>query len=185
MLDMELYILLKGIIEAQEQYFGIPLVAGQPGIPVAQNFQPTQQGVPNRACAFINIIGHKRVGQPGRVDFYDDEDEVEVHEETQVMITRFQLSALATQSETSLTQYTAADIINYMAMILQNSTTIAQLEAVGCGMLLDFETRNPKFMDDRARFEASPSLDFGITHKLIVRKEVPVLQSTELDIYWV
>ena len=189
MLDMELYILLKATIEAQEPDFGIPQVTpvgsstAVAGIPVYQSYQPTQQGVPLGPCAFLEIIGHERVGQPARTDFYDVPNSREVHTETQVMVTKFQLSALATQSTKRLTQYTAADIINLIGMILQNSTTVETLQAAGCGILLGRDTRNPKFIDDRGRFEASPSLDFSITHKMIVTKIIPVLQSTEIDIY--
>lgn len=183
MFDLPMIILLKSIIETAEPLYGIPKVAGLPGIPVIQAYQPTQQGVATGPAAYLDIIGHQRVGQPAREDFYDEDTEKEVHRETQVMITRFQLSALATQDPKSTTQYTAADIINLLGMILRSSDTIAKIEAEGLGMLLDQPSRNPKFIDDRGRFEAQPSLDFGITHKLIVSTEVPVLQSTEFDIY--
>lgn len=183
MLDLQLFIMLKSIIEVAEPDYGIPNgPGGAPGIAVAQNYQPDQQGVATMPTAYLEIVGHQRIGQPGRVDYYDTVHSKEIHIETQVMITKFQLSALATQDPKSVTQYTAADIVNLIGMILQNSSTIEQIEALGCGMLLGQETRNSKFLDDRGRFEANPSLDFGITHKLIVSKEVPVLQSTELDI---
>jgi hypothetical protein len=183
MLDMELFILLKATIEAAMPDYGIEnKIDGSPGILVAQSYQPQQQGVAIEPTAYIEIVSSTRVGMTGKEDYYDEDEEAEIHRETQVMITTFQLSALATQSPTSTTQYTAEDIVNLIAMILQNATTIATLEAAGCGILLGRTTRNPKFIDDRGRFEASPSLDFGITHKLIVTKVVPVLQSQELQI---
>lgn len=183
MLDMQLFIMLKGIIEAAEPDFSIPKVNGLPGILVAQNYQPTQQGVATRPTAFLEIIGHQRIGQPRREDYFDADTSTEIHKETQKMITKFQLSALVKQDADSLTQLTAADVVNLIGMILQNSQTIEQIEAQGCGMLLEKDTRNPKFLDDYNRFEANPSLDFGITHDLIVTRSQNVLQSTELDIY--
>lgn len=184
MRELELFIMLKGIIEAAEPDFGIPQVGGAPGVLVQQSYQPTQQGVAVKPTAFLELIAQVRVGQPLREDFVDDDDNL-IHRETQQMITRFQVSALATQDPASVTQLTAGDIVNSIAMILQNSQTVATLEAQGCGVLLDFTHRNPKFMDDRGRFEASPSFDFGITHKLIVTRAQHVLQSTELDIYMI
>ncbi len=183
MLDAEMYAMLTEIIETAEPIYGIPKVKGQPGVPVYQSFQPTEQGAPTGPSAFLTIIGHQRVGQPGREDYYDVDNSKEVHRETQAMITRFQLSALSTQDPKAVRQYSAADIVNLIGMILRSSATIANIEARGCGMLLDQVSRNPKFLDDRGRYEAQPSLDFGITHKLIVSYEQPVLQSTELDIY--
>lgn len=182
MLELEIFIMLKRIIEAAEPYFGIPLVDGRPGVLVAQSYQPTQQGVARKPTAFIEKIGDIWIGQPLREDYFDDDEDEEVHRETQQMITRFQLSALATQDPASTTQLTASDIVNYIAMILKNSQTIAEIEELGCGITLDKDTRNPKFLDDRGRFEASPSLDFGISHKLIVSREQHVLQSQELQI---
>lgn len=181
MLDMELYIMLKGIIEPAEQYFGIPLVRGLPAIPVAQNFQPTQQGVAVGPTAFLTIIGHQPIGQPSRQDVI--EGDLMIHREIQQMVTMFQISALATQDSKSLTQYTAADIINFMAMILKNSQTIELLKAEDCGITISKDVQNPKFLDDRGRFESNPSFTFSISHKLIVQKSQAVLQSTELDVY--
>jgi hypothetical protein len=182
MLDMELFILLKEIIEAAEPDYGIEKRDTKPGILVAQSYQPQQQGVARLPTAYLEIVGHQRVGMTGKEDYYDEDQSKEIHRETQVMITKFQLSALATQDPASLTQYTAADIVNLISMILQNARTIARLEAEGCGIQLGRMTRNPKFLDDRDRFEASPSLDFDITHKLIVTREEDVLQSQELQI---
>lgn len=184
MRDLELFILLKATIEAAEPDFGIPLVNSAASVPVLQSFQPTQQGVPTGPCIFMDLIGTQHVGQPYRADYLDEDVDpaVFVHEETQQLVSRFQISALATQDPRSLTQYTAEDLVNLVAMILKNSQTIAALEEVGCGITIGKDVRNPKFLDDRDRFEASPSFDFNISHKLIVRREQPVLQSQELQI---
>lgn len=182
MRELELFVMLKSIIESAEPDFGIPLVDGVPSVLVQQTYQPTQQGVAVKPTAFLEMISTIPVGQPAREDFLDDDNNM-VHRETQVQRSRFQISALATQDPESTTQLTASDIVNAIRMILQNSQTVAALQAQGCGIVLDFTVRNPKFMDDRARFEASPSFDFEITHKLIVTRTQTVLQSTELDIY--
>lgn len=181
--DNNLYSALITAIQNAEPAFGIPNVLGKPGVPVYQSYQPTAQGVPTGPCAFLEILGHQRIGQPLRLDYYDSIQSQEFHEESQVMLTQFQLSALATQDPTSTTQYTAADIVNIMAMILQNSQTLDALIAQGYGLQLASATRNPKFLDDRDRFEASPSFDFNITYNLTISRTQNVVQSTSLAIY--
>jgi len=180
--DNQIYILLISTIQAAEPDFGVPNVSGQPGIPVLQSFQPTQQGVPTGPRAFLQIVGQQRIGQTQKSDIYDEEAEEMIHQETQQMLTQFQVSALSTQDPASTTQYTAADIVNLVAMILQNQQTVEALAAQGFGLQLASPTRNPKFLDDRDRFEASPSFDFNITYNLIVTRSQNVLQSTELRI---
>ncbi len=184
MKDNELYKLLIATIQAAEPDFGIPNVVSKPGVPVYQSYQPTQQGVTTGPAAYLEIIGHQRIGQPQRADIYDAGPPATMtHTETQIMLTQFQISALSTQNPNSTTQYTAADIVNLIAMILQNQQTIESLIAQGCGIQLASPTRNPKFLDARDRFEASPSFDFNITHNLIVSRSQNVVQSTEIGIF--
>ena len=184
MLDAQLFSLLISTIQNAEPSVGIPLVNSLPGVPVYQNYQPTQQGVTTGPAAYLEIIGHQRIGQPQRADIYaTGSPPTETHTETQVMLTQFQLSALSTQDPASTTQYTAADIVNLIAMILRNQQTVEYLAAQGVGIQVQGQTRNPKFLDDRDRFEASPSLDFNVTHLQVVSQPQNVLQSTQVGLY--
>lgn len=182
MRDNELFALLIATIEAAEPGAGIPNVGGQPGVPVYQGYQPTQQGVPTGPAAFLHIINHHRYGCVGRSDEWDQVQSKEIHTETQVYETMFQISALSTQDPSNVLQLTAGDIVNAIAYIMQSDSTIRILRAAGVGVLRVMNVRNPYFTDDRDRFEASPSFDFVITHKQIVQSEIPVLQSTEFKI---
>lgn len=177
MLDNELIALIRGILIAQEAAAGIP------GTPIKQAFQPTQQGANKEPSAYFHIVGHRRIGSPYRADVWDTEDEVERHTELQAYETDFQISALSTQDPANTSQYTAGDILNLISYILQSSATITALRAQEVGILRVRDVRNPKFIDDRERFEAHPNLDFTLTHKQIVTTEIPVLQSTEFVIY--
>lgn len=183
MLDNQIFAILIAVIEAAEPGAGIPNIDGLPGVPVYQSFQPTQEGVPTGPAAFIHKIGDRRVGSPGRTDIFDEEEEEFQHTETQPYATTFQISGLASQDPATPNQYTASDIINFMAYILQSSATLVSLRAQGLGIERVMDVRNPYFVDDRGRNEASPSLDFVITHKQIVTSEVPMVQSKELKIY--
>ena len=183
MQDNALFALLKTTMEALEPTYGIPLVNGQPGVPVLQNFQPTQQGTPLAPSAFLHKVGDKRFGFVYREDIWDEVNSVEVHTEVQQYITTFQLSTLAIQNPSNISAPTASDLANIFAAIVQGSSFIATLEAQGIGILHVTNVRNPYFIDDKGRYEAAPSFDFEITHKQIVTSQVPVLESYEIDIF--
>ncbi len=42
------------------------------------------------------------------------------------------------------------------------------------------DVRNPYFLDDRRRNEASPSFDAVFTHKQVVRSVAPIVAATEI-----
>lgn len=156
--------------------------AGIPGTPIAQSFQPTQQGTPSEPTAFIYKIGDKRYGGPFWADVWDDNTDTMVHTEKQKYETTFQLSALATQSASIENQYTAADILNFCASILQSQVSVAAFVAAGVGIERVNDIRNPYFQDDRQQFEASPSFDFVIAHDQIITSQMPIIQNTEFQI---
>lgn len=108
-----------------------------------------------------------------------------VHTETQQYESTFQISVLATQNPATPSQYTASDICNLCASILQSSTAIETFEAQGVGIERVTEVRNPYFLDDREQFEASPSFDFTLTHRQIVVSTIPIAQSIDLEMYTV
>lgn len=106
-----------------------------------------------------------------------------VHTETQNYETTFQLSALATQNPATPSQYTASDLVNLCAYILQSNTAIATFEAQNVGILRVTEVRNPYFMDDRDQWEASPSFDFTLTHQQAITTSTPIVSDFTLDMY--
>jgi hypothetical protein len=177
MLDNQLIALVISTITAQEAAAGIP------GTPIAQAFQPTQQGVNTIPTAYIYKIGDRRYGSLRRSDCWNTETSQMVHTEEQQYETTFQLSTLATQNPATPTQYTASDICNLCAAILQSSVTIQTFEANNVGIERVTDVRNPYFLDDRQRNEACPSFDFVLTHKQIITSTSPIISSTTVDIY--
>lgn len=157
-------------------------IAGISNTPIKQAFQPTQQGVNTKPTAYLYKVGDRRKGWPQREDVWDADNDIMVHTESQKYETTFQASALATQNPKLVDSYTASDILNLIAYILQNSETIAMFEAQGVGILRIMDIRNPYFKDDRGRFEASPSFDFVITHKQTILSSVPKIDKEELRI---
>lgn len=176
MLDNQLIALIRNTIIASEA------IAGISGTPIAQAFQPTQQGVNTVPTAYLHKVGDRRYGYPSRIDTWDADNEIMIHTELQQYESTFQMSALATQKPTTPDAYTASDILNLIAYTLQNGNSIAAFEAQGVGIERVTAIRNPYFLDDKQRFEASPSFDFVMTHKQIISSTSQVLQTIELDI---
>ncbi len=176
MLDNTLFALIISTIISGEETAGIS------GTPIKQAFQPTNQGINSIPTAYLYKIGDRRYGYPYRTNIWDADSQTMVTQDIQQYETTFQISALATQDPKNPTQYTASDILNLIAYILQNSTTIAIFEAQGVGIERVMDVRNPYFLDDKQRYQASPSFDFILTHKQIVTSTAPILQDTELNI---
>lgn len=176
MMENQLIALVIATITAQEA------AAGVAGTPIKQAFQPTQQGVNTGPTAYMFKVGDVRRGSPSRTDIWDEMAGVFTHIETQIYETTFQISALSTQNPANVSQLTASDLLNQIAYILQSDATIAAFNLQDVGILRIADVRNPRFVDDRGRHEAQPSLDFVLTHKQIVATETPVIQSEELQI---
>ncbi len=176
MLDNQLIALIISTIIGQEA------IAGIPGTPIKQAFQPTQQGANTQPTAYLHKIHDKRYGFRRSEDIWDPVNKIMGHEETQQYETMFQISTLSTQDPANVSQYTASDILNLIAYILQSATTIVILQSNSVGIERISDVRNPYFKDDRDRFEASPSMDFTLTHKQIITSTVPILTKTELVI---
>lgn len=176
MLDNQLIALIITTLTSQEAAAGIP------GLPIAAAFQATQQGVNTVPTIYLYKVGDHRYGSPRRVNIWDEVHSVMVHTEIQKYETTFTLSALSTQNPATPSQYTASDIINKAAYILQSMATITDLQEQGVGIMRIPDVRNPYFLDDRARYEASPSFDFILTHNQTIGSTTPILESTTLQI---
>lgn len=156
--------------------------AGIPDVIVKQSFQPTQQGVNTKPTAYLHKIMDNRYGFPEWSEVWDADSETMIHGDVQQYQTTFQMSALATQDPSVPSNFTAADILNRVAYILQSQPTIATFESQGVGILRVTDIRNPYFTDDRERNEASPSFDFVLTHKQIIMSTSAIITKTELNI---
>lgn len=169
--------LIIAVIEALETGLSARSITG---VTVQQANQPTQQGAPSGPVIFTQIVGSRRFGFLKRESKWLKPPEVSEpimqHIERQYMETRFQIDALAIQDPTDLVGPTASDLLDRAASIMQSDATRAYLRTKGIGILRVTEERNPYFMDDKERFEASPSFDFILTHE---RTEISLDPSVE------
>lgn len=176
MLDNELIKLFREIILAQEAAAGIQ------GTPIKQAFQPTQQGVNTVPTAYFHKVGDRPVGSPQRKDVWNEATKTLVHSEIQIYETTFQISTLATQDPKTPAQYTASDILNLIRAILQSDTTITRLREKDVGIYRVGEVKNPYFTDDRNRFEASPWMQFTLTHQQVLSSGVGYITKYEAQV---
>lgn len=133
---------------------------GFTGVSVKQANQPTQQGINLNPTVYFYKVANKRYGFLGRKDKWDTVMTRMNHTEAQYFETTFQVSALVRQFPITPDQYTASDLINEVASIMQSDNTRDILNQSNVGILRITDVRNPYFIDDRDLFEASPSFDF-------------------------
>jgi len=138
---------------------------GFTGVTVKQANQPTQQGIQSNPALYFFKVNAKRYGYLGRLDVWDADDVEMVHTETQYIESTWQVSALVLQLPSTPTQYTASDLVNEAASIMQSDSTRDILNQSGIGILRVTDLVNPYFVDDRDNFEASPSFDFVLTYE--------------------
>ena len=156
-----------------------------PAVPnpvVIQKYQPVAEGVPSCPTVFLYKIGDNRLGWPEKHSCWDRVKGIETHTELQVYETTFQISALVTQDPSNPAAYTASDIINYAAYIMQSAATVTALQAIGIGIYKVSDVRNPYFSDDRVRYEASPSFDLTLVHSQIIVTNVPIASSITVEV---
>lgn len=156
---------------------------GLTNVSVKQAYQPTQQGVNTNATVYFFKVSDHRYGWVGRVNTWNADTGQMIYTETQNYETTFQINALVIQDPKTPNQYTASDLVNTVAQIMQSASTVQTLIDSDVGIYRITDIRNPYFMDDKDRFEASPSFDFTLTHKQISQTITPVISSTKLDIF--
>lgn len=151
--------------------------AGMTEVKVKQANQPTQQGANTAPTVYFTKLFDKRYGFVRMKDTWDVDLGTMLHEEVQQYETTFQINALVRQSPTTPNQYTASDLVNEVASILQSESSIVALRESDVGILRITEVRNPYLPDDRDQFESSPSFDFVLTHEQRRTKINPVIDS--------
>lgn len=158
------------------------LADGYTNVVVKQANQPTQQGINTGPTVYFFKIGNKRYGFLGRLDEWDSDNSEMVHTETQYYETTFQISALVLQNVHNTSTYTASDLVNEVASIMQSDAARDIMIASGVGILRVTDIVNPYFVDDRDNFEASPSFDFTLTYQQTRVSVNPAIDDIELNI---
>jgi hypothetical protein len=156
---------------------------GYPEVATIAANQPTQQGINTGPTVYFYKIGDHRYGWVSKDYVYDELLDQMIHTEVQFYETTFQISALVLQDPNTPNQYTASDLVNEVAAILQSDATIETLYNNDVGILRISDITNGYFTDDRDTFEASPSFDFILTHRQTRQSIANSISDTELDLF--
>lgn len=157
------------------------IAAGMPEVEVTSAYQPTQQSITTKPTVYFYKVGDHRYGFLHRLSKWDADLQTMTHTEVQYYETTFQISALVI-SKPPTPSYTASDLVNEVAAILQSDQATTTLKNADVGILRVSDIRNPYFVDDRDRYEGSPSFDFVLTHRQTRITTDPVIESYEFNI---
>lgn len=154
---------------------------GYSDIIVKQSYQPTSQGAETGKTAYLFKLFDRRFGHVGRKDVWDQDTEKMIHTESQWYETTFQISTLVIQNPYNTNSLTSSDLANIICSILQSDFALNSFREQNIGVLRVTEVRNPYFVDDKDRNEASPSFDFILTHERVVTSENPVIVTEDFN----
>ena len=152
-------------------------------VTVKQSNQPPIQGANSGSTVYFYKLFDKRFGWVRKNSEWDADSEAMVHTEMQMYETTFQISAMVRQNPLNTSKYTASDLINEVASIMQSDSTIRTFANSDVGVLRITDIQNPYFKDDYENFEAFASFDFTLTHRQTRVTVEPVVQSVELKLY--
>lgn len=155
---------------------------GFTGVTVKQANQPTMQGIQTNPAIYFFKVANIRYGYLGRKDKWSSMSSEMEHAESQYYESTWQVSALVLQSPATPNQYTASDLVNEVASIMQSDQTRDILNQSGIGILRVRDVSNPYFVDDRDNFEASPSFDFTLTYENIRASISPIISEFNSNI---
>jgi hypothetical protein len=175
MTDNDLFKLVRPALIAKLLTYGIT-------IGVEQSYKPTNHGANTLPTIYIHKLFDKRYGFVKKSEMWNSLTSVFDHHETQQYETAFQINALAILNPADINSKTASDLVNYAAAAMQSDYMQANLLAAGVGILRVTEIRNPYFVNDLNRFEASPSFDFVLTHKQDLTSTTQEVKSVEYNV---
>lgn len=155
---------------------------GYVNVPVLQLNQPTQQGVNTAPTVFLTKISTEHLGFNKNDSEWDSVGMQEIETDSQILIYKFQVSALAIQDPTVIS-YTASDLLTAVSLTLNSFPTVRTLAANNLGVLRIDPDLNPYFVDDKDRFEALPSFDFEITDVRSISQVTNTLSNIEGTLY--
>lgn len=153
------------------------------GVALARNFQPRLQGAATGPIVYFTKITDRRYGWNRRSDVVDAPalDLTFTHTEAQLYETTYQFTALVPQDPAATTELTESDVLNAVSAIIQSDGLMAAFRTAGVGVQRVTDVRNPYFVDDRERFEASPSFDVVLTHYRSVTATIPGVVTYETN----
>lgn len=141
---------------------------------VTQSFQPTRQGAPLIPAVVFTKIATRRFGFQGQ-QYVLVTGNPDTFQKTEVQYLRptYQLSGLMNQNPVDSNSFTAYDVLDACAMILQSAEGRAAFKLVGIGIDRVTDIREPHSLDDSDRFTADVSFDFTLSYRNELASIIP------------
>lgn len=177
MRDNELFKLLRDVMLSGLSRYGLTDVS------VKQAYQTLPVGPDYAKTLYVSKISELRDGFVIRSDTYDLDTDDFIHTETQIVESVIQFNGWVIVEADNFDGITAADLTNYAAEILNSDTARKQLLDANASILRISNIRVPYFLDDRDRFEASPSFDVSVMHSNTRLSTTPPVNTINSGLY--
>lgn len=165
--DNDIIQIVRNFLMAQ-----LPL-RGVMNVEVKQNYQPTQQGLPETPLLSVHKISAPRYGFPGVKHVYNAMTNVYDTTESIWRTPTFQFSGLAQQNPADLTSLTASDIVEAAADVLQSRAAIDTFQQHNIGILRVQQIPIMYFVNDKDRHEQDPSFDLVLQYRRVFTSTTP------------
>lgn len=174
--DTQVIIIVIGILRQALDSMGLNDVL------ILQDYQPTQQGVPEARVVYLHKLNTPRYGHPIKKSVYNSTTgEFDVNESFW-RVPSWQVSTRAQQDPEDLTGLTSSDLADTVADILQMSSTRETLLQSEIGIERITQVRILHEVNDKDRFEETPSFDFTLSYKKTYVSTVPAVDIVEANV---
>lgn len=162
MLDIELFSIVRSELINQ---FSLYNKHDLTDVKVTRANQPTQQAAGNGRTVFITRVGNPQVG--GGFKYNGT-----TRTEQKFKRATFQFDVLAEFDPADLNALLPGDIINITADLIQSYNAIRNLRANGVNIERVTDVRPSYFVNDKDRFESSPSFDLTANYQHDYENEI-------------
>ena len=145
-------------------------------VKVKRSYQPTQQNTGDDRLVVIHRISNPQVG--GGI-VYNGTNRVE----QKFKRATFQFDSLAPIIPSDETALTANDILTISADLLQSYSSIRNLREKGVNIERVTDVRPSYFINDKSRFESSPSFDLTVNYQHDYENETPSVEGVTGNYY--
>lgn len=139
---------------------------------IKQQYQPRQGGIETQDTLYLTKIMAPRYGFPSRKDAYNQDTDNFTHTETIWRTPTYQVNGYALQNPKTINQLTASDITEMAADVMQTSATRLSLLEQGVGIIRITDVRENYFVNERNRYQQSPSFDFVLSYQKTITTTV-------------
>lgn len=159
----------------------LPLLAeqGAADVLVVTSYQPAEQGRTNgETLYFFQLPTGGNYGWQGRTTTYDPLTETTTRKESQIVREQFQMTAL---NDTGSGR-TPTDLLNLAKLLVGSESFRKALQIEGVGIERVVASRSPFFVNDRERFEQSPSFDFTLAFTTAIIQQARHFERAEINV---